>query len=153
MRMDGISKNTSCKGRNPSSITALPRLIASLIGGFLGEGIRFHNLNLEEVEMGRILLALTLLMFSFTAMASTPKQFQPYQLENSITVDDIGINHIGAGSELEVEIFQLGIVSIGGGGSGGVTASLEHSDNHLSIIATAFHLEDPGLRSHKTSTV
>ena len=98
--------------------------------------------------MRRILWAIPLLMFSLFAMASTPEKSQPYQLENSITVDDVGINHIGAGSESEVEIFQPGIVSIGGGGSGGVTASLEHSDNHLSIIAIAFHLEDPGLRSH-----
>jgi len=103
--------------------------------------------------MGRILLALTLLMFSFTAMASTLEQFQPYQLENSISVDDVGINHIGTGSESEVEIFQPGIAYIGGGGSGGVTASLEHSDNHMPITATAFHLEDPGLRSHNVSTV
>jgi len=93
------------------------------------------------------LLALTLLMFSVFAMASTPEQFQPYQLENSITVDDVGINHIGAGSESEVEIFQPGIVSIGHG-SGGVTALPEYQVNHVSITATAFHLEDPGLRSH-----
>ena len=102
--------------------------------------------------MGRILLALTLLMFSFTAMASTPEQFQPYQLENSITVYYVGINHIGAGSEMEVEIFQHGIVSIGHG-SGGAPALSKVTDNRLTIAATAFHLEDPGLRSHKISTV
>lgn len=97
--------------------------------------------------MKSILLAISLLLFSFTAMASPPDQGSSYQMESFNLVDSVDINGACASCEMEVAISHERVdvesIEIGGGQYGKVV-------NKTIVTASsnaAFHIEDPGLRS------
>jgi len=97
--------------------------------------------------MKSILLAISLLVFSFTAMASPPDQVHSYQVESFNLVDLVDINGVCASCEMEVKsVFRVDI----GAGSGDVAVSSgSKATSKISTVSlsAAFHIEDPGLRS------